>query len=125
MKQNIDTIFWMIVGYFDPGKYARGWCALDSKGTKHENCRCPMDPKDPEDIKHCREDCENDEQCLGYSHSKHTCALYTLSDCNEGCKKSKLGNKGEIFDFSRKHSDEFGCFIKKRSKLKYETFIES
>ena len=94
----------------------QGYCTIDNTGAKHEHCRCS---NVDEDANNCREMCDIDAKCKGYSYrtSNSKCHLYTTSMCTKGCNKRKRGKLGDIRE--KYHADESGCFIKVKGKILY------
>ena len=97
-----------------------GYCTFkaDRTGAKHEHCRCHDIDGNPD---MCRNRCDNDYECKGYSYGQNStaCYLYTTSTCSYGCNKRKRGRIGELNQFRFNHSKhkESGCYLKKKSKL--------
>ena len=90
-----------------------GWCGLHAQGGRHEHCRCS---KPTETIEQCKNRCDYDRECKGYSFrgSNSRCYLYTTSTCPGNCYKRSPGNVGNLIEM--KDPTESGCFIKQQGK---------
>ena len=94
----------------------KGYCAIKGTREKPEHCNCEYTN---EDITFCKERCDVDRNCKGYSYRKFrtTCYLYTTSSCSkknnaEKCKKKKRRKLGDLMHKEKKDSKELGCYIK-------------
>ena len=103
-----------------PGRVAyvapdtNGWCAINTKWNKHQNCMC-VDTN--EDIAMCKKRCDTDDNCKGYTYRDYrtTCYVYTVSSCSNGCTRKKNGVVGDLIQNANSGSQESGCYIKKPS----------
>ena len=77
---------------------------------KHEHCRL----SDIDEIEKCKEICDIEECCKGYSHNPEfkKCLIYTASDCNINCYKRNQGSNKMIIAGRDRTSKESGCFVK-------------
>ena len=68
-----------------------------------------------EDIMMCKERCDTDDNCKGYTYRNHrtTCYVYTTSNCSNGCTREKSGVFGDLIQKEDSKSQESGCYIKK------------
>ena len=98
----------------------QGYCSIDATGRRHEHCRCS---NNNEDINDCKEKCDKDSTCKGYSYRNinSRCYLYTTSMCTNGCKKRNKGAVGDLIE--QKDHDESGCYVKKEGKSAYERHV--
>ena len=95
-----------------------GWCAYNSAGSKHENCKCDVIN---EDFVMCKDRCDTDHNCKGYSYrntgnENNACWVYTTSSCTGGCAKDRKGKLGDLIQHSVSNSPESGCYKKIGSK---------
>ena len=93
-----------------------GYCIDSYSRIRPEYCKCS---RNSEGVKECRQKCENDHKCRGYSYhySRSSCYLYTVSECTNDCVKGNRGNIGEMIEV--KDNEESGCFMIDRSIVFY------
>jgi hypothetical protein len=91
-----------------------GYCSIDATGRRHEHCRCS---KGNEDLNDCKERCDEDSKCKGYSYRniKSRCYLYTTSTCTNGCNKRSKGRLGDLIE--KGDREESGCYVKEKGRL--------
>ena len=113
--------FFFCLSFVDHSSYEEpshpGFCTFKAN-AKHEHCRCHDVNENPDT---CRNRCDNDYKCKGYSYGQNSsaCYLYTTSTCSNGCNKRKKGRIGELkqYRFNHPTKKELGCNLKKKSKL--------
>ena len=91
-----------------------GWCAINSQGNKHQHCKCE---NTNEDIMMCKERCDTDDNCKGYTYREHltTCYVYTVASCpikHPGCTMHMHEKFGGLEQHDDSGSEESGCYIK-------------
>ena len=111
------TEIFLVLGYIEPT--VLGYCVpVGSLNAKAEHCRC----SNIDSLAKCKELCQNDDKCNGFSLFKEysNCYIYTSSNCDstKKCYKKNQKYPGEIkATFVNTKSKESGCYIKKRGKL--------
>ena len=96
------------LGYRTP-KQQQMACTIKVHGREAKHARCKLYSSQ---FVNCKNLCDSDPNCKGYSVEERGCVIATSSLCQSGFSKRDYNNIGSLINESTLRGLESGCFIK-------------